>query len=252
MSTKYYIYNQIKKANLYPSTENNLFPVENIKDDRRTKVFRTTEDSGDLVFDFGEAIEIDSFVIVDAKHREFNLSSLVFEVNNSNAWGSPQFSGVVSIDYEYGFAKIDIASPVSARYARIVFESNDEFCEIGKVFIGKRTEFSLDPTYPIASGSNNLSRISRNRLGQKFIDEIATQRQLSIDYQTMRKDEVEDLFLFYDYCSTTVPFFLSIDCENIAENSNRLSGYYYLSSLGDFEFVVGNYWNASFDLEEAM
>jgi len=252
MSTNFYALNQVYRANIYPSDENIQFPTENIKDYRRTKVFRTISDSGSIVFDFGEAIEIDSFVIVDAKHRPFNIQNVVFEINGSNAWGSPLFSEAVDLDYDFGVGHKNLESPIFARYARITFDSIEDFCEISKVFIGKRTVTQGEPTYPIQYSPKNLATITINRLGQKFVDEVATQNVLGLSFQTLDKDEIDGIFEMADFCSTTIPLFIIVDCENIANNTNRLSGYFYFSEDIGGEFIVGNFWNTSISLEEGM
>lgn len=242
--------NQVYKALLSSSTENAQFPLGNIKDDRRTKVFRTTESSGWIVFDFGESVKIDSFCIVDNNQVGFSFNSFSFALNNSNAWGSPLYQSNVTLDDKNGIGFL-FFEKISARYARIEFESTEQFCEISNLFIGS-SQNEVFPIYPIRYNPANRANISINRFGQKFIDEIASQKNISLDFAFLTNDEMEGFFETLDYNSNTIPLFIVFDCTNISNDKNRLSGFYYLKGSPQPEFVLGNFWNLSLEFEEAM
>lgn len=250
MSTKFFALNQIESAVITSSTENLLFPLTNLKDPRRTKVFRTTASSGWVVFDFGEAISIDSFLIADNNMSGFNINSLTFMLNNSNAWGSPAYSSAIALDYEFGFAWHQLPAPLMMRYARIEFTSVEAFCEITKMFIGAISEIITDVTYPIEYNQNSLAKITKNRYGQRFIDEISSQKKISVTFAFLEKDEMDAVFEVVEYCSNSKPLWLVFDSLEITNNNNRINGYYYLMDDPKMTYVAGNFWNLGLDLEE--
>lgn len=250
MGTKFFGLNLADSALITTSSENAQFPASNIKDPRRTKTFRTTSGSGWVVFDFGEAVDIGSFLICDDNKIGFNLSSLTFKVNNANSWGSPMFSSAVTLDYDFGFGYVSSPAPLFARYARIEFASIDSYCEISKVFIGEAADIQTDVTYPIDFQQNNLAKISKNRFGQRFIDEIGSAKSLSVSLAYLTKDEMDAVFETLDYCSTTKPIWIVFESIEITNNNNRIGGYYYLTDDPKMQYVVGNFWNLSLGLEE--
>jgi hypothetical protein len=250
MSTKFFALNQVDSAVITVSTENLQFPKSNIKDARRTKTFRTTAGSGWIVFDFGEAVPIDSFLICDNAKQGFNIDSLTFKVNNVNNWTTPLFSSPVTLDYDFGFGWVQSPTVFNARYARLEFSSSDSYCEIANVFIGKMAEITTDVTYPIDFRQVSLAKISKNRFGQRFIDEIKSIKELSLGLEYLTKDEMDAVFEVFDYCSVTKPLWIVFDTSEITNNNNRLGGYFYLKSDPQFQYMMGNFWKLSMELEE--
>jgi len=252
MSLIFYGYNLTKNATITATNENAEFPISNIKDDRRTKVFRSTTNDDSVVFDFGSLVPIDSFVIVPHTLNGFLVSGITVQFNNSTNWTSPAFSQVVSLDYENGFGFVELPSVTSYRYARILMTSSLGFCELGKVYFGQKLkEEEFDFAYPLDFDPNNISIVQKNRLGQKFIDEIGEQRIISgkVDYLSPAIYEVAQNFCSYH--SKTIPFFVRFDSTTLSTNINRLNGMFYFKDDPKFQYVVGNYWTTSLTLEEA-
>jgi hypothetical protein len=251
MSTKFYIYNEVTNATLIPSSVNASFPASNLKDDRRTKVFRSTSNSSDIVFDLGTSRPIDSFFIVDHTTSGFGVNSLTLELNGTNEWSSPVFSQAITLDFDFGIGKAEFTEG-NYRFARLVMTSTAGYCELSNVFIGKRTEYlDFDISYPLTLVNNNLSIISKNRYGQRFIDEVTTQRKIKGNLENMNQAEADDVISWISYVSNTIPFFVSFDGIQSLTNSNRLNGMYYLNNEPGFTLNRGNYWSCSLDLEES-
>lgn len=251
MTTKFFSLNQIYSAQITSSSENAQFPLSNLKDDRRTKTFRTTSGSGWIVFDFGEAIPINSFLTVDNNLLGFNLNSLTFQVNNSNTWGSPLYSSTIDLDLEHGIGFKLMPSTITARYARLEFTSLDSYCELSKVFIGANANIQTDVNYPVDYEQNNLAKISKNRFGQRFIDEIISQKKIKVSFSALYKEEMTEIFELLDFSSITRPVWIVFDSTEITENNNRLNGMYYLTDDPQAQYISGNFWSLSLSLEEA-
>lgn len=251
MITKLFALNQTYSAAISSSSENAQYPLANLKDDRRSKVFRTTSASGWVVFDLGEAVELNSFLIVDNNSIGFNLNSLTLKINNSNTWVTPMYSSSVTLDYENGFGSILLPSSLNARYVRLEFTSLDSYCELANVFIGAAADIQTDITYPIVYMQDNLARVTKNRFGQRFIDEITSQKKLKLSYASLFKEEMQTMFELLDFSSITRPVWVVFDTTEITENNNRLSGMYYLVNDPSSEYVAGNFWSLTIDLEEA-
>jgi len=253
MSVRFYAVNQVYGANLTGSTVNAQFPVSNVQDDRRTKVYRTTASTGSLVLDFGASQEIDSFMIVPHSLDGFGINSLTLELNATNEWSSPAVSQSITLDSTFGVGKYEFDTVQTYRFARLVFSSTLEYCEIANFFIGKRIELSTnDFGYPINYKQISRKNIAINRYGQKFIDEINTQKSFSGSINTMTLNEVDQVFEMLDYNSTTIPVYINFESTAMLNDTDRINGMYYIASDPDISYIEGNYWNISLNFEEAL
>jgi hypothetical protein len=252
MSLRFYAFNQVDLAVITPSSQSAQFPVSNIKDPRRTKVFRSTVGGVvTLVFDFQEPVNIDAVLLADPKIRQFNFTTASIQLNNTNSWVTPPVDEALTINQDKGLAKFTWSTPQVYRYARLELTGAGDYVELSKVFIGEQTSIlGRCFTYPLNYRPNNLAVISRNIYGQKFIDERVTQKAFSGSVGSMDKDEVDVLFEVLDYCSITRPLWLLLDIEAL-NDTDRISGMYFLQDEPSLSLVAGNFWNSPLSFEEA-
>ena len=255
MSLKFLSNNLIDAAVITPSTTNAQYPIANIKEDRRTKTYRSTSNSDNIVIDFGGAEECDHFAVVDNWQNGFGITAITIEANGTDSWGSPAFTTTATLDTTFGISVKKFASAQSYRFWRIVLTSTLGYCEISKMFLGKATEVTTNGVgYNWNYKSRDLSKQSVNRYGQKFIDDIGTQKELSgLSFQVMDKDEMDKIFSVYDVNRTVKPFFVYFDLEtaSLSNNDDRYSGLYYFSTEPSYTNISSGYYNTSLDLEEA-
>lgn len=251
MNQLFLVNNLINQAEFLPDSVNAQYPAENLKDIRRTKVYRSTTNAANLVLDFGTQRDINIVALVDAGNTGFGFDDITLELNHTNSWATPIYSAPISVDYLNGFAYLILPSTYSVRFARLVITGSAGYCELSKVFIGESYnigELSFD--YPVTYKQNNNASVSKNRLGQRFIDEINTQKEISGNISTMTKEEVAPLMEMVDYASFTNPIWLVFPEGNITTDNDRINGYYFLKDDPTMSFVVGNYWNTSLSFEE--
>jgi len=211
------------------SNENALFPVSNIQDDRRTKVFRSTSSSVSITVDLQTAEPVDSFIIVDHPKRGFGHSTLTLEASPTPSFASPAFTTTVSVDHEFGIGIKEFTS-VNFRFWRLVM-TGSSFVEVSKIFLGSKvlmTDNSID--YGWTYTDNDLSNIKTNRFNQRFIDEIGSQVGISFSLKYLNKTEVDQIFGIYDFNRRSKPFFIKIGggADPIINNENRFAGYFYM------------------------
>jgi hypothetical protein len=251
MANQFFLYNNlIKTAVLTPSTVSAQYPVANLVDDRRTKVYRSTSNSDNIEIDLGSAQDINAFSIVH-NGTAFGVSTVTIELNSTNVWTSPAVSQVITLDTTHGFGYHIFNIDQNYRYARIVLTSSLAYCEVSKIFLGKYASIGeLTFEYPIKYKQNNNSSVTKNRLGQRFIDLINTQKEISGSISTMTKEEVAPLLSMLDFTSFTLPIWLIFPEGNITTDNDRINGYYYLKDDPTLSFVIGNYWNTELNFEE--
>lgn len=257
MTVKFYNYNLVDQPStvITASSENAFFPVSNLKDDRRTKVFRSTAASCTLVFDFITAESVDSILLVPhiTYGWGFNSSTIV-EANTTNTWGSPAFSttiGPSEIDQEHMVAVKEFTAQ-TYRFWRLTF-TGTSYVEISKLFIGAKqligTGKSIDYNWQYVSADNSI--IQLNRYGQKFIDVLPEQKRIAFSISNMTITQVDSFFAIYDYSKKTKPFFFYIDCV-ILNNNKRLLGYFYFDEKPALTNPFHALWSTQATLSEAM
>jgi hypothetical protein len=252
MTIRFYVYNEFENGVLSASSENATFPLSNLKDDRRTKVYRSITNSDSMVLDMGSIKPIDSFCMVSHTFSGFNLSSLTLELNNVNTWTSPPVSIPITIDYVNGIALYEFNATVNYRYARLVLSSTSGFCELSKCFLGLRSVYAdVDFSYPLNFQVNNLSTVVKNRYGQRFIDEIGTQRIIKAKIDYVPRESIDSFMDWLNLVSNTKPFFINFDNGQLAVDVNRFNGFYYLSTEPTLNLTSGNFWSLDLTLEEA-
>lgn len=250
-SLRFYVDNLVDQSTITASTENALYPTENLQDPRRTKVFRSTTNSDSIVFDFGETSNIDSIMIVDGPDG-LGVSAVTLELNGTNTWGAPAFSQVVTLTTTHGVSYAEFASQ-SYRFARLVLTSTLGYCELSKVFLGQSQQIGADRSvqYNWSYQSKELSKIQENQYGTKFIDIISRQKQINFSINLLDKDELDDIFELYDTKGISKPFFMRLGCNEISNDFKRYSGMFYLNSIPQITNSSFNRYNLSMSLEEA-
>jgi hypothetical protein len=255
MSLKFLSNNLIDSATLTASTENAQYPVSNINDPRRTKTFRSTSNSDNIVIDFGSAEEIDHFAIVDNWQNGFGVTSITIEGNGTDSWGAPAFSTTATLDTTFGVSIKAFASAQTYRFWRIVLTSTLGYCEIANMFLGKATQITTNGlAYGWQYRNNDLSRKSSNRYGQRFVDDIGTQKFLSnLQFQVMDKDEIDLVLSVYDRNREVKPFFvaLPLESDSLFNNDDRFNGFYYFNAEPRVNNINSGYYNTTLNLIEA-
>lgn len=255
MSLKFLSNNLISTATLTASTTNAQYPVSNIKNDFRTKTYRSTSNSDNIVIDFGGAESCDHFAIVDNWQNGFGITSVTIEANGTDSWGSPAFSTTCTLDTTFGVGIKAFASAQSYRFWRIVLTSSLGYCEIANIFLGTASTVTTNGVnYNWNYVNNDLAKKSQSRYGQLFIDDIGTQKELNnLQFQVLDKDEVDTLIDVYDVNRTVKPFFVFFDLEtdSLFNNDDRFNGFYYFKSAPQISNTTSGYYNTTFNLKEA-
>jgi hypothetical protein len=253
MSLRFYVDNLVKGANIIASENNSQFPSENIKDDRRSKIYRSLTSSCDIVFDLGDIRQIDTIAIVDSNIDIIGFESAIIQLNNTNSWTSPPVSENLTIDTQNGWVNFNWNTDQPYRFARLVLTNGTNPVEVSKVFIGKSSYLeNVCFGYPITFKQNNRASVSQNKYGQKFFDEISTQKELSGEIPSLNKDEMDLILSILDYASFTRPIWLFFGASNFLNDQNRLCGYYYLSDDPSMSLQAGNFWTLALSFQEGM
>jgi len=253
MTIRFLANNLIDAAVLTASTENAQYPLSNIKDARRTKNFRSTTNSDNIVFDLGAISDVDHFGIVANWQNGFGVSTLTLEANATDVWTAPAFSTTVTLDTTYDVG-IKSFTQESYRYWRLVMTSTLGYCEIANVFIGKADQVTTNGLgYNWGFVNKDIKKVSTNRFGQEFIDDITTRKELTaLTFQIMDKDEVDLIFNAYDNVRTVKPLFVyfPLETDSLFNNDDRFNGMYRFGAEPAMSNINSGFYNFTLALKE--
>lgn len=243
--------NLVDNANITASTTNLLFPISNIKDTRRTKVFRSTTNSDNLVFDLQETQLIDTVMILADKKGGFGISSVTVEFNATSDFSTPAFSVVVPLSTKFGIGFVEFAQ-IGYRFARVVMTSTLGYCEVSKIYIGKKLGMTRGASFNWTIKDKELSLKQSNRYGQIFTDVIGRQKDLSFAISNFDKDDLDRINNLLDYHGESKPIWLIMGNELMINDNRRISGAYILDDIPTISNPYFNKYKLSMALKELV
>lgn len=252
MKQLFFVNNLVSSATITATTTNAQFPVSNLKDDRRTKVFRSTSNMDSIIFDLGLLKDVDAVLMVDSGMTAFGFTEATVQTSVTNSWdGVPEIP--VFIDHQFSFSELIFDETKNVRYVKLNLKNTSGYCEVSKIFIGEKISVGeLSFSYPITFSQNTNASRQMNRMGQMFIDEVNTQKEIEGSFNTINKEEFEDLMKILDQASFTSPVWLWFPDGQMTTNNHRLSGYYFLKDDPQFQLIPANYWNVKLSFREGM
>ena len=246
--------NLVEAASLTASTTNAQFPVANIQEDFRTKVWRSTSNSDNIVFDMGSIEPVDYLGIVSNWQDGFGVSTITVEANATDSWSSPAYSTTLTFDSVHGVGIKSIAEQ-NYRFWRFVVTSGLGYCELANIFIGKAVNISTNGIgYNWSLINKQLKMTSTTRYGQEYDDVITTRKELNgLKIKVMNPTELDQFFEVLDNRGTTKPLFVEF-CDpsstSLINDLDRLNGFYRFKKEPSQVNVTAGFWETSFSLRE--
>lgn len=223
---------------LLVGTVNSQFPLDNIKHDFSTKVFRSNENHVTLLIDLGSSQQVDMISI-----RGNFLSGLGF--NSATIIGSATlvFTGTptdLAISQKHSMAFVELPLQ-SLRYWKLDLIGTT-LVEVANLFLGKKVQM-LDNN--ISQGfsytQNTLSAVSKNTYGQRFIDTYGTQKVITGEIKLCNDTEFSQINDIQIANGENVPlwFFLDVKGDIGTETEYLYAGMFYLNDLVWKQVTVG-------------
>jgi hypothetical protein len=245
--------NLVETATIAASTTNAQYPLTNLLNDFRTKAWRSTSNSDNIVFDLGSAVDVDSFAIVDNWKNGFGITAMTIEAHTSDSWGAPSFSTTLTFDSTFGIGIKEFATE-TYQFWRIVLTSTLGYCELPYVFIGEAIEIGTNGvSYGYNYKNKDIKKVSTTSYGQEYIDTKTKRKELNnLKFEVMNNTEMDKLYEVYDDRGTTKPFILKLgdDTNTIISNENRLNGLYKLSAEPSDSPTTVGFWGTSLSVRE--
>jgi hypothetical protein len=242
--------NLVDQATIAASSENALFPVGNIQDPRRSKVYRSTSNSDNIVLDFQETSDVSAIFLVADKRAGFGVSTVTIEFNGTDYWTSPPESIVVPFSQVHNIGYVELPATISYRFARIVMTSTLGYCELSSLFIGTNLNLERSINFGWTIKDEELSQKQRNRYGQIFTDVILRQKNIGCAMRNIQKEDLALINGLLDRVGETKPFYIKLGDNTIVDDYRRFSGPVYLDDIPNITNSNFNRYNFSMSLRE--
>lgn len=200
-----------KDSILTPNSNNINYPVTNIVDSRRTRLFRTVAatTTAEIVFDAGAAINVTS-VVIDNHNISSGVTTLKLQGNATDAWGGPSVDE--TLVWSAGIIKKDITQ-ASYRYWRIQIidaGNTDTFIELGRVWIGD--QFATPYISPTVGHSRNSNSVkTQSQSGQSYMDSRYFNSSISVRWPYVSHAEKANLITQFEISDIGIPFYVTFD-----------------------------------------
>lgn len=243
--------NLVDTATSTASTINAQFPLANLLDFRRSKVFRSTSNTSNVVFDFGSAKTVNGIFILADKRNGFGGQTMTVEFNSSDSWGSPAYSIAIPLSESLKLGNVSFPD-ISYRYARVVITSSLGYGELSKIFIGQKIALTSTINFGWSYKNEDTSIKSKNRYGQIFTDLISRQKTLSFMFKNITKDDLDLINLMLDDKGENKPFYITIGNDLMAVDYRRFSGGVVIDDIPTVTNSSFNRFNLSMVTKELM
>lgn len=251
---KFYYNNLIDDCEVVGTNQNEQFKASNIKDFRRTKVFRSTTNEDSVSFDFGENSAINTVFMVDNPQINggFGFNQATLSASSSPSFTPDLLNLNAPLDDKFG-ESLNEFDEISARYFRVAMDSTLGYCELSNLFVGKSLELTEGKSinFGWTHQDSELINKSFNREGQQFNDLIGNQKIINISFSNLSKDQIEQLDEMFDYCGTYKPLWLKIGCPNMSNTLQRMRGMFFIQSKPVKTNTFFNRYSLSINLREA-
>ena len=235
-------------------TENSNFPLDNIKKKFTTKVFRSNENTCEVLIDLKQSRSVDYFMLVGNALTGLGLSSLTIQGSaTTNFTGVTEITVDLNSDFNVGFVQVP---EQSVRYWKLNMTGVGLYNEISNIFIGK-ADIIQNNSISISSfkvKENDLSSTSRNDYGQEFTDKRSKQTQVRGNIQYCNSEEVLQIDNILKRHTDKTPVWVIIDSNNniTTDGKYRFSGYFSLQNSPEWTASGYGLFNISLNLRQVI
>jgi hypothetical protein len=250
-------------VDLNASTASTSFPVTNLRNFHRSKVWRTTSASAQsLVIDLKTIDPVDSFVMVfDPEENPtviLNEADIRLQANATNVWSAPavdiDLSG--SIDENFAVLSHFFSSSQNYRYWRLYIDNPTNqlgFLEISKIYLGKATILTQPPSIGVRIREGEDGAKAYTAYGQLYADTYPSRRSMSLEYKALTEADKNLVRDIYRRVGQVKPVFTTVDNgETIFSEKEEYVFYGYIADSYAQTQVFINYFDLGFTIEEAL
>lgn len=241
------------------STADSEFPVENLRDPLRSKVWRTTSvSSQSVIVDLQTTEDVDSFGVFFRANQPIRLTgspTIRIEGNPSTDFSSPLFSATVTLDDDSQVISHFETTAQSYRYWRLFIDDPGNpygGLEISKFVVGKAEKFD-GAARGFKWGTIDPSRIQRTPFGQQYSDILPVRKTFAFELPVESFANFERAIEFYEAVGKTESFMVALDPEeSVWGEKDRFLMWGNFASDFEATDVASVYFTMPFAIEEQL
>lgn len=236
---------------LSTGTANAQYPLNNIKSNFSTKVFRSNESSVSIVIDLLSTRQIDFIAL-----RGNFIDGLGFNTATIEGSATLVFPGSptsLDLSQKHSFAFVDLGNYQSFRYWKLTL-TGSVYVEVANLFIGKKVQMSDNN---IALGmsyvQNTMQSVQTNQYGQRFIDTYNVAKILQGEINYCNETEFNQLNDIQISNGERTPIWFTLDSQDsmMTDSKYMFAGMFYLTDL-NWKQAAPGLWNTPITLTECM
>jgi len=248
--------NRVLEAELsmITGTVNAQFPLANIMNDFTTKVFRSNEDTIEILVDLKSTVAIDAFAIVGSSVNGLGLGDIsIYGSLSTDFSGATEVEIDINANHNFGFKLFTPGA--SYRYWKIVVNNTGgSYVEISNFYLGIKTEFAANgiSTETFKYTDHDNSKTVKNRYGQRFIDQYNRIKSLEGQMKYVNATEFDELNNLYIQNRRSIPIWIIVDPDGVMANDSEwiFSGYFYFDADLQWQLVAPALYNVNLKFSE--
>jgi len=245
---------------LTASTSDASFPVSNLSNPLRSKVWRSTSATSQFVLiDLKTTEEIDSFVMMFPFEDTIALSSsavVKLQANATSDFTSPSVDVTLTHDETFNMFTHFFTSDQSFRYWRVSITdagSATGFVEIGMIYLAKATTLTQSPDIGFSYNLVDVSKQRTTEFNQTYIDVRPIIKEFEFLHSNLSEADFESLQDFYNEVGNTIPIVVSVDSdESLFNNKERFIIYGYMGAGQQSKHLQVDFFNVPLRITETM
>ena len=240
--------NLVMSSTVTVSSQDIYFPITNLKNQLRSKRFRTTSKTDQwIVNDLGSAKPVDSVIVLLPKEGTISSTQVIkIQANATNVWTTPSLDITMTVS-EYRQASHYFASDETYRYWRLSItdpSATTNYVEISKLVIGK-AEVIQCAQNGFKINYDDYTKNQSNEFGTVYSDIFPTIKTFSLNYNVLTYEEIVQLEDIFIRLGSHNPIFVVLDETDVTFDKDRYSIYGLLSDSFDITHVNYKLFNSS-------
>jgi len=227
-------------ATITASSANSGYPEDNVLNVILANEWRSSTPSSveTLTFDAGAGNVLSCDTVFLAAHNFSTGSTITFEMNDSDSWGSPSVAATVTT--RVGGVMGAYFTAASHRYARLKIEDEsnaDGYVRLGRIMAGEYLEIDPSSEYEHDIRLVCTDKVHRTPTGQVYSDEGITYYEYSYDFPYHSNTTKTSIETLYDTVGKRAGFFLAnfntSDWDIVAPDYVRLTSDVRMTRFGE-------------------
>ncbi len=259
MTTPRILYNDLGlAATLTASTENTAFPKENVQNEHRTKIWKSTDlTSETLDFDLGAAAAVDTIAIMNHNFNDFTSTTptITWIGDDNSDFSSPSTSSALTV--VAGIIVLYFSSD-SKRYWRLSMTGGagtETVYEVGRIMFGAKLQPSKSYNVGFGRIVNDFTTISQSVGGQLHSDFKNKFESYQLNFNHMTTTDRDSYITMIENNRTALNMILTLDTTSTA-TINATTFYGKLSDMPQFNNTLktasDERYNMTFNFRESL